>query len=145
MPIRTARADDLPAVVALLTNAGLPYQDLTPGHLDHFLIAQNGEAVAGIVGLERCGSDALLRSLVVHPESRFTGLGSQLVTAAEDRARRAGTGALYLLTTTAAEFFSRRGYQAMARSAAPAALQNTSEFSSLCPSQAVCMRRTLNP
>jgi amino-acid N-acetyltransferase len=60
------------------------------------------------VGLEPCGQDALLRSLVVAPDERAHGLGTSLVEHAEQEARKRGLRALYLLTTTAEGFFSRR-------------------------------------
>ncbi|KRB79513.1 arsenic resistance N-acetyltransferase ArsN2 [Noviherbaspirillum sp. Root189] len=141
--LRLATSEDLPAVLALLEDAGLPYQDLTARHLADFLVAEGGQSVLGIVGLERYGEDALLRSIVVRPESKFTGLGTQLVDAVQEHARRTGIGTLYLLTTTAADFFARRGYEVIERSTAPSSLQKTTEFSSLCPSQATCMRRRL--
>lgn len=143
-PLRLATSEDLPAVLALLEDAGLPYQDITTEHLGNFLVAAGGRSILGAVGLERYGENALLRSLVVRPESRFTGLGKQLIDAIEEHARRTSVGTLYLLTTTAADFFARRGYEVIERSSAPAALQETTEFSSLCPSQAICMRRSLN-
>lgn len=144
MSIRPATPGDLPAVLALLKDSGLPWQDITAAHLGGFLLAVDGESVLGTVGLERYGNDALLRSLAVAATRRAGGLGTQLADAIEQHARNTGLASLYLLTTTAAEFFARRGYQVIARSAAPAALQATSEFSTLCPSQAVCMRRQVN-
>jgi amino-acid N-acetyltransferase len=142
-PLRLAKPDDLPAVLALLKDSGLPYQDISAMHLNDFLVAVGGQSVLGAVGLERYETNALLRSLVVRPESRWTGLGTQLTGAAEEHARKMGVTTLYLLTTTAADFFTRCGYELIARSDAPPALQATTEFSSLCPSQATCMRRSL--
>jgi amino-acid N-acetyltransferase len=142
-PFRLATSQDLPAILALVKDAGLPHQDLTPAHVADFLVVAGGSSVLGIVGLERYGENALLRSLAVRPESRFAGLGSQLADAIEEHARRTGVGTLYLLTTTAASFFGRRGYEVIERAAAPSTLQETTEFSSLCPSQATCMRRNL--
>ncbi|MFC7513413.1 arsenic resistance N-acetyltransferase ArsN2 [Herbaspirillum sp. GCM10030257] len=136
-------AHDLPAILALLGEAGLPYQDLTAAHATNFLVAADGHSLLGIVGLERYDENALLRSLAVRPENRFTGLGTQLADAIEDHARRTGVGTLYLLTTTAANFFMRRGYEVIDRATAPSTLLETTEFSSLCPSQATCMRRHL--
>lgn len=143
-PLRKASTQDLPAVLALLEEADLPTQDITSGHLGDFLVAAGGQSILGTIGLERYGENALLRSLVVRQESRFTGLGKQLVDSIEEHAQRTGVRTLYLLTTTAADFFARRGYEVIERSAAPSALQKTAEFSSLCPSQATCMRRDLN-
>lgn len=142
-PLRLATSEDLPAVLTLLEDAGLPYQDITAAHLGDFLIAVGGRSVLGMVGLERYGENALLRSLVVRPESRFTGLGKQLTDAIEEHARRTSVATLYLLTTTAAEFFRRREYEVIERREAPSELQKTTEFSGLCPSQAICMRRRL--
>jgi amino-acid N-acetyltransferase len=53
----------------------------------------------GLVGLELHGRDALLRSLVVDPNSRTNGIGSQLVEHAENYARARGVDSIYLLTT----------------------------------------------
>jgi amino-acid N-acetyltransferase len=141
--IRLAQSGDLPAILALLRDAGLPHQAPAPGHPEHFLIAAGGGTVLGAIGLESYCHDGLLRSLVVRPESRFTGLGSQLVAAIEDHAHKTGINSLSLLTTTASDFFARNGYEVMLRGEAPAALEGTSKFSTLCPSQAVCMRRKL--
>ncbi len=50
---------------------------------------------------------------------------------------------LILLTQTAAAFFARYGYQVIGRSEAPADVQGTEEFRSLCPSSAACMAKRL--
>lgn len=133
----------MPAVLALLKNSGLPYQDIDTRPSIEFLVAAPGQSLLGAVGLEQYDDTGLLRSLVVRPESRWMGLGMQLADAMEERAGKAGVTALYLLTTTAADFFARRGYQVIQRSDAPSVLQSTSEFSSLCPAQAVCMYKAL--
>lgn len=143
-PLRLATAEDLPAVIALLKDSGLPYQDVDTTRPIEFFIAASGQSVLGTVGLERFQHNGLLRSLAVRRENRGTGLGTQLANAMENHARMASVNALYLLTTTATNFFTRRGYQVIARSEAPLTLQSTAEFSMLCPSQAVCMHRILN-
>lgn len=142
-PFRHATPADLPAVLALLKDSGLPYQDVDADRIRHFVIAAGGQSLLGTVGIEIYGKDALLRSLVVRPESRWTGLGSQLTSAMEQHAQQAGVSTIYLLTMTAEPFFARRGYVAVSRKEAPPALQGTAEFAGLCPSQAVCMRRSL--
>jgi amino-acid N-acetyltransferase len=142
-PIRLGTPDDIRAFLVLLKDGGLPYQDIDAAHLNNFLVAIAGKEVLGAVGLERYGNDGLLRSLVVRPESRWTGLGTQLAAAMEEHAKKLGVTNLYLLTMTAPDFFARRGYAELARSGAPKALQETTEFSTLCPSQAVCMHKSL--
>ena len=54
-----------------------------------------------------------------------------------------GIKTLYLLTTTAAQFFAKRGYEAVPRSEAPAAIAATAQFSDLCPASSAFMRKAL--
>ncbi len=130
-------------VKGLLAACQLPYSDLTPSHLGHFVAAWDGPQMAGVVGLELLGDVALLRSLAVPAAYRGRGIGSQLTRRAEAYARSHGVEVLYLLTLTAEGFFARRGYQIVGRDTAPPALQETTEFRSLCPDSAVCMVKHL--
>jgi len=141
--IRPARSDELSALRALLRAYDLPIDDLTPEHCSHFFVAANGEALQGCVGLEPRGDAALLRSLAVAPAARGEGLGARLVEALERHARREGIRALYLLTTTAAEYFNRQGYERIQRDALPRPIQQTEEAARLCPATATCMRKRL--
>lgn len=134
-----ALGSDLSGIQALLAACDLPYQDLTLAHLEHFWVTREGPRLTGVVGLEVIGDIGLLRSLAIAEGDRGQGIGGQLTGKAEDYARARGVQALYLLTTTASDFFARRGYQPTERAAAPAPLQETAEFQSLCPSTAVCM------
>jgi amino-acid N-acetyltransferase len=43
---------------------------------------------------------------------------------------------LWLITTSAAEFFERLGYVKCDRAAVPTAISTTTEFSALCPANA---------
>jgi amino-acid N-acetyltransferase len=97
-----------------------------------------------VIGLEVLGKFALLRSLAV--PARFPGQGnaSQLTEQAEEFARSREVEALNLLTTMAEDFFGKRGYHRVDRDTLPAAVQETAEFQSLCPSIAVCMHKYLN-
>jgi amino-acid N-acetyltransferase len=83
----------------------------------------------------------LLRSLAVAEAHRKGGCGRALVSHAESWAWRHGVKTLYLLTTTAANFFARTGYEAISRVQAPAPIAATTQFSSLCPSSATLMRK----
>jgi amino-acid N-acetyltransferase len=126
-------------VQQLLTACELPYQDITAVHLKHFLGKQDGGALVGVVGLELCGDDALLRSLAVVESYRGRGIGSDLLASARQHAQAQGVQALYLLTTTASRFFADHGFQEIDRATAPEAVQETTEFQTLCPASAVCM------
>ncbi len=54
-----------------------------------------------------------------------------------------GAASAYLLTTTAAPYFERFGFTEVPRTSAPAALQASSEFASVCPASATCKRLVL--
>lgn len=141
--VRPARPAELSALRALLRACELPYDDLTPEHLSHFFVAVNGASLQGCVGLEPEGTAALLRSLAVAPSHRNGGLGVRLVDAIERHARREGIRTLYLLTTTAAEYFRARDYTQIERDDLPGAIRQTEEAARLCPASATCMRKRL--
>ncbi len=130
-------------VAALLEASGLPSDDVTDDLCRHFFFAGPPHAPTGLVGLELSGDVALLRSLVVAEALRGSGAGSALLDHAERSARAKGVKSLYLLTTTAAAFFSRRGYALAPRETAPAAIRATREFSAVCPGSAAFMSKLL--
>jgi amino-acid N-acetyltransferase len=131
------------SVVALLEAEGLPVSDLTEAHLEHFFFTGTDGAPSALVGLEIYGEAALLRSLIVSASARSQGLGSALVLHAEAYAAARGVRSIYLLTTTAENYFERRGYQRLERTQAPASIQSTREFASLCPSSSTFMIKRL--
>ncbi|MGC2032276.1 MAG: arsenic resistance N-acetyltransferase ArsN2 [Steroidobacteraceae bacterium] len=131
------------AAVALLQAQGLPVSDITDEHLEHFFFMGSDGAPTGLVGIEIYGTDALLRSLVVTENARTQGIGSALVQHAEDYATSRRVSALYLLTTTAEDFFERRDYRRIDRTQAPPAIQSTAEFARLCPASSAFMMKRL--
>jgi len=141
MTIRRAQPGDLDGIQTLLQACDLPHEDLTPAHLEDFLVCRGEEGLQGVVGLEPCGDVALLRSLAVAPDARGAGIGARLVDAVEDQAREADIRTLYLLTTTAADYFRARGYEPIAREELPEAIQETEQSARLCPSSATCMQK----
>lgn len=132
-----------PEVEALLTEAQLPVADLANNRSLDLLGFRDGGRLVGVVGIEVYGSVGLLRSLAVAPTHRNAGLGDSLVSNAEAWAAKQGVKTLYLLTTTAAAFFARRGYEAVPRSEAPAAIAATAQFSDLCPASSTFMHKVL--
>lgn len=133
---------DLDAVRDLLARLHLPAADVG-GPAQAFLLARAAGELVGCVGLERHGDDALLRSLAVIPRMQGSGLGKALYAHALADARRSGTRALYLLTTTAAPFFARAGFAPIDRAQVPPAVRESPEFRSLCPASAICMQLVL--
>ena len=55
------------------------------------------------------------------------------------QARADGQTALYLLTETAAGYFERFGFAAVARDAVPPEVTATRQFADLCPQTAACL------
>jgi len=138
-----ADPEDLGAITTLLTRAELPTEDLPARRAADFLVVRRDRQLGGVIGLEAYGASGLLRSLAVAPEDRGSGLGKELVAALETRARVLGIKELWLLTTTAAAFFAKLGYRVTDRAGAPEAVRRSAEFTSLCPSSAVCMVKAL--
>ena len=146
--IRPGTPEDFAAFCGLLTENGLVHEDLTPAHMAGFLIipAQEGSSFLGAVaGVETFpGADeGLLRSVAVVPALRGKGVAKGLVSALEKRAGTLGLRRLWLLTTTAPDFFRRLGYADTPRAQAPAAVQQSGEFKNLCPASAVCLSKPI--
>ena len=130
----------------LLSQAGLPTEDLTQDKLKNFLVAkQEKGSLIGSIGVEPYGDVGLLRSLVVHPSHRGQGAGKRLTDELESFAKRKGIKTLYLLTTTAADFFTHLGYGVIQRTHVPQLIAETEEFKNICPMSAVCLSKNLMP
>ena len=144
MKIRAAQSNDLIVIKDLLVANGLPSSDVSAALLNDFWVAENAAGtLVGSIGLERYGQNALLRSLAVAPPARNAGIGAGLVAHAERVACANGITQLWLLTTTAAEFFQRKGYEMVDRSSTPLELQTTSQFAELCPATAVLLAKPI--
>jgi amino-acid N-acetyltransferase len=142
--IRSAEPADLAAIERLLTVSGLPFDGVRDA-LEGFVVAQSGDDLVGVAGLEVCCDNALLRSVAVLPEWRSHGLGRALVTRVISGAEARGIRALYLLTTTAERYFPTFGFQRIAREDVPADVRKTGEFQSVCCASAAVMCRLSAP
>lgn len=143
--VRTARREDGPAIEALLSRCALPVDgvahllDTTP---DWVLVARDGQQrIIAVAGIEPAGPDGLLRSVAVHEDWRTHGLARELVQRLIAQADARGLHALYLLTTTAEQYFPRFGFAPIARALVPSAVAGTIEFTSACPATATVMHR----
>ncbi len=139
--IRPASAADLDAVRRLLAAARLPLDGLEDQFPAAYAVAEAAGRLAGAAGMEAHGTCGLLRSVVVTPEARGTGLGKALVADRLAWARAAGLAEVYLLTTTAPDFFAALGFARLERAAAPPSIRASREFASVCPGTSVLMRR----
>jgi amino-acid N-acetyltransferase len=140
---RKATPADRPAVLAILKLHNLPTADISPDLL-HFVVAEKGGQLAGCVGLEVYGSDALVRSLAVDGVAQNQGVGNELLTRAIALSKTLGCKTLHLLTTTAREYFLKKGFRDERRDQGPELIRTSREFSELCPSTAVYMVRELS-
>jgi amino-acid N-acetyltransferase len=149
LQFRSATLDDLPAIVSLLLAQELPtdgFADLLRAHPEHVLVAELNGAIVGSAALDVHGADALLRSVVVASDLITLGVGTRLVTDLLTFAANRRISDVFLLTTTAAEWFPRFGFRVTERSLVPRTLSATVEFTKACPSSAVVMHAVLpNP
>jgi amino-acid N-acetyltransferase len=139
--VRPPCLEDHAKVKSMLANAGLPVEDFAPEYLV-FVADSEGEPV-GAIGLEHFGNCGLLRSLIVAAASRGGGLGRKLVGALERHAKGLGETELWLLTIDADPYFGNLGYVERDRADAPDTIRGTTEFSALCPGDAVLMSKVL--
>ena len=140
--IGPATEADVAAMLSLLTASGLPTEGLVD-HLASALVARDGASVVACAAVELYGDAALLRSVAVRDGARGRGLGERIARAVLEMARQRGVRAVYLLTTTAGEYFARLGFKSVARDAVPAAVRSSPEFTRLCPDSAQVMMREL--
>jgi N-acetylglutamate synthase-like GNAT family acetyltransferase len=130
-------------VGAALAKAGLPADDIGDPYVLLWRFETYEDVPVGFGGLEIYGDDALLRSVVTLPPLRQIGMGAAIVAALEAEARARRCRAIYLLTTSEADFFARLGYRRCARENVPEGLRASRQFAALCPPTATVMLKTV--
>lgn len=136
------KPEDLDSVLSLLAENHLPLEGLRE-HVATTVVARQDGRIVGSAALEIYPDGALLRSVAVTPKCQRQHLGSDLTDAAIRLAQERQMPAIYLLTTTAARYFKRLGFDEIARSEVPATVRTSVEFTSACPSSATVMRKGL--
>jgi amino-acid N-acetyltransferase len=136
--IRASEPRDLPAVLALLSEAMLP-TDGVAEHFHSYFVVDDGGRIVASAGLELRGDAVLLRSLAVAADVRGTGLGAAILRRALHDAR-GRAGGIYALTTTAESYLSRFGFQPVPRTSLPQQLLESRELQGACPSSATIMK-----
>lgn len=136
--LRPAGPGDLPVVEQLLIEAKLPLDGIREGST-RFLLAEVDGLPAGIAGLERYGTSALLRSVAVSPQHQGKGIADALVRRLLEEARCDCIHDVYLRTTTAEGYFPKFGFAPVSVEAVPEAVQGSVEFRGACPASAVTM------
>jgi amino-acid N-acetyltransferase len=137
--ITAATASDVGAIKALLVASSLPTQGVDE-HWRTFVIARDGGRIVACGGAEAYQVAALIRSIAVDPGYRSQGLGRRIVRQLLDRLASRGLREFYLLTTTAEDYFRKRGFKTIDRDEVHPQLLASREFKDACPSTATCMR-----
>lgn len=135
---RFARLEDLPEIKRLLDASQLPSSDIEP-HLEHFIIAIDGERIIANIGVELLGKYGLLRSFVVEDTYRHRSIGLRLYNLSYTFLHDQGVSQIHLLTDKAAGYFQKLGFKAAERNAAPPEIRMTNQFSSLCSKDVIYM------
>ncbi len=139
--LRTALSTDFGNIHALLSANGLPTDGVEPG-IGTFFVADRA-GIVGVVGYEQYGTAVLLRSLAVDTVQRKAGIAGALVNHLFTGIRQAGITEVYLLTETAARYFSKHGFEIIAREEIPANILASSALGYTCPSSSLCMKLVL--
>lgn len=137
--IQPATEADVETIECLLVASDLPTAGIDE-HWRTFLVARDGERIVACGGAEAYQFAALIRSIAVLPEYRSQGLGRRMVRQLLDRLASRGLREFYLLTTTAEEYFKKRGFKTIDRDEVHPQLLASREFQDACPASAICMR-----
>jgi amino-acid N-acetyltransferase len=140
--INHAEVEDFDSVCGLLQQHHLPLDGLRE-HLTTTVVARDAGEIVGSAALEVYADGALLRSVAVAPGRVHRGLGRELTEAALRLAHDLHVPAVFLLTTTAEQYFPRFGFARINRAEVPKTVQASIEFTSACPSSATVMRKIL--
>lgn len=133
--VEPATSADRSAVERLLVAAKLPLDGIADHFPAAYVVVRRGDDVVGVAGLEVLGRSGLLRSVAVDEAARGHGIAHALVADRLAAARRAQLHGVYLLTTTAASYFGRRGFVPVERASLPHELRASSEMgASVCAS-----------
>ena len=137
--LREAGASEDSSIRALLEATKLPFDDVS-AERQEFIVAIADGQVVGCGALETFGGAALVRSLAVAERHRGAGLGGELYERLVARAKEKGLARLFLLTTTAAPYFARRGFELVERSTAPEAMTRSAQCPPWVKSSALLVR-----
>lgn len=132
-----------PDMKVALARASLLTDDITDEGRAFFVLRDTLDAAMAFSGLETCGADRLLRSVVVIPGEQAKGHGNAVVRLTLTNVPPDAN--VFLVTTSAASFFAKHGFVAIPRSELPEALPATRQLSGLCSASATVMKLTRPP
>lgn len=142
--IGPASGGDLDAIKQLLGGSLLPSRDVGGAH-QRFIAASERGRIIGCAGLQVAGQNGLVRSMAVHWTRRNAGLGSRLHERLLFEAVLSDVRTLYVVTSTAEDFFAGHGFRNIAPEAVPPELQASEEFTAFVPGGSKVMSRPVSP
>lgn len=141
MKVRNARIPDAKAISSLINyyaeHDKMLFRSLADIYetLQTFLVAERDDKLVGCCALEVIWSDlAEIKSLAVAADERGMGVGTALVSAALDQARRLGVPRVFALTLEA-KFFERAGFRIVKKEELPMKVWSDC---ARCPKQDEC-------
>ena len=111
MQFKIAEGEGLQLVSKVLEKEALCYDDLNQFNGEIVEVYDEIGDLNGFYGLEICHEDVILRSVVILQSFRKKGLGHKIVDHAIQNATRKNLRTMYLLTTTAENFFAKIGFE----------------------------------
>jgi amino-acid N-acetyltransferase len=139
--IRPAQIVDQKIIRTLLSDFKLPQEGLYKTKL--WVLQLSNGVVAGVAGLEFYCKQGLLRSVAVAKDMHNQSYGTMLTSFVIEEAKKGGVTDLFLLTTTAPEFFKKLGFKGENRDKIVGGIKDSVEFKSACPKTAVLMHLSL--
>ena len=136
------RYNQLLEVKNLLQRCNLPFEDID-AHFDNYLVGIVDNVIAGTIGFEAYGKIALLRSMAVDIEYRNNGITNSLLRQIIKISKENQIQTLFLLTTSAEDYFLKHGFEMIDRNSLPEVIKTTQEFQNICPDTAVCMKKQI--
>ena len=130
-------------LVAFLSSAGLPTEDVHEAGRVFLRFTDLSGRLVGVGGYEPLGDAALLRSIVVAPDRRGEGCGRHIAEALMRRAADDGARTAYALTTGPDTFLTTLGFERIDRASAPTSVLETRQARGLCAASAVLWHREI--
>lgn len=132
------KSEDILFLKNLLSQNDLPNQDVEDNNVAIFAL-KDGANLIGIIGLEKYGNIALLRSMVTDEKYRGQGYGKILFEEIIKYSKNNCVSELFLLTCSADKYFEKLGFAYIKREKLPREIKQTKQFTQLCPCSAICM------
>jgi amino-acid N-acetyltransferase len=129
---------EMQVIQSLLEANNLPVSDLNDDIT--FFVEKANDSIIATGGIESAGNDAIIRSIAVDDAYKGKGFGSKITRQLLNYAKETGMKDIYLLTTTAENYFPRYGFKKIDRQEVPMDVKNSSQYKDVCPDSAVVMK-----